>query len=73
MIRICEDYASDHDILFNGNKSKYLIFGNHSYNSPLYVNNEQVSKCESALYLGHLLDTKDTNNALVKHAKNAFN
>ena len=23
-----------------------------------------MSKCESALYLGHLLDTKDTNNAL---------
>ena len=26
MIKICEDYASEHDILFNGNKIKYLIF-----------------------------------------------
>jgi len=27
MIKICEDYACEHDILFNGKKSKYLIFG----------------------------------------------
>ena len=27
MIKICEEYAAEHDILFNGKKSKYLIFG----------------------------------------------
>ena len=26
MIEICEDCAKDHNILFNGKKSKYLIF-----------------------------------------------
>ena len=30
MIKICEDHAADHNILFNGNgkKSKYLVFEN---------------------------------------------
>ena len=27
MMKICEDYANEHDILFNGKKSKYLVFG----------------------------------------------
>lgn len=29
MIKICEDYAEEHKILFNGSKSKYLIFGDY--------------------------------------------
>ena len=27
MIKICEEYANEHDILFNEKKSKYLVFG----------------------------------------------
>ena len=72
MIKICEDYANDHDILFNGKKSNYLIFGDYKYNPHLYVNNEEVSRCESALYLGHKLSTKDTNNVLVEHSIKSF-
>ena len=30
MIRVCEDYANDHSILFNGSKSKLLIFGEYT-------------------------------------------
>ena len=62
MIEICEEYAKEHDILFNGNKSKYLIFGNYKYNPVVRVNNEIVPRSESALHLGHLLHTKDTTN-----------
>merc|ERR1712179_845915 len=45
MIKICEDYACEHDILFNGKKSKYLIFGKdgkYKYNHIVKVNNEIV-------------------------------
>ena len=73
MIRICEDYANEHSILFNGNKSKYLIFGEYKYNPTLKVNNEVVSRCESALHLGHLLHTKHTNNELIDKAIKDFN
>ena len=27
MIKICEDYANEHSILFNGKKSKFMVFG----------------------------------------------
>ena len=60
MIKICEEYANEHSIMFNGNKSKYLIFGNYKYDPIIQVNNETVYRCESALYLGHMLHTKNT-------------
>ena len=72
MIKICEDYAKDHNILFNGKKSKYLIFGKYEYNAKLQLNNEVVPRCESAEHLGHFLHTKDTNNELTKDAIKAF-
>ena len=52
MIEICEEYANEHKIIFIGNKSRYLIFGNYKCNPITQVNNETVYRCESALYLG---------------------
>ena len=57
MIKICEDYADEHSIIFNGKKSMYLVFGKYRYNPILKVNNEIVPRCESAMHLGHLLHT----------------
>ena len=73
MIEICEDYAKDHNILFNGKKSKYLIFGDYKYSPIITVNNEIVPRCESAMHLGHQLHTKNTTNALIEHSIKAFN
>ena len=73
MIKICEEYAASHSILFNGKKSKYLVFGNYKYNVSLIVNNEEVPRSESALHLGHLLHTKDTDNQLTEDAIKGFN
>ena len=39
MLKICEEYAATHSILFNGKKSKYFVFGNYSCNVSLTVNN----------------------------------
>ena len=72
MIEICEEYAKDHNILFNGKKSKYLVFGDYKYNPTIKVNNEAVPRCESALHLGHLLNTRNTRNALIENSINEF-
>ena len=72
MLRICEDYADEHSILFNGKKSKYLIFGKYEYDARLTLNNEVVPRCESAEHLGHFLHTKDTNNELTNDAIKSF-
>ena len=73
MIRICEDYAQEHNILFNGTKSKYLVFGKYKYNPILKVNNERVTRCNSAMHLGHVLQTENTHDALVENAINGLN
>ena len=69
MIRTCEDYAKEHDILFNGKKSKYLVFGeNEKYktNHIVKVNNEVVDRCDKANYLGHLLQTENTTDIMAE-------
>ena len=77
MIIICENYAKEHSILFNGNKSKYLIFGKYNtrykLNPVIKVNNEIVPRCESAMHLGHLLETENSNRSLVEDAISSFN
>ena len=73
MIRICEEYAEKHHILFNGKKSKYLIFGTYKYNHMVRVNDEVVERCDSAMYLGHKLHTKNTQDVLIDHAIEKLN
>ena len=72
MLKTCEEYAKDHQILFNGKKSKYLIFGKYEYNAKLLLNNEIVPRCDSAVHLGHFLHTQDTYNELTKDAIKEF-
>ena len=60
-------------MIFTGMKSKYLVLGKYSYNPILKVNNEEVTRCNSAMYLGHLLQTENTYYALVEHAINGLN
>ena len=73
MIKICEEYAYEHDILFNGKKSKYLIFGPYKYNSIVRVNNEVVERCDKAVHLGHALHTGKTHDALIEDAMGKLN
>ena len=56
-------------ILFNGKKSKYLIFGANKYNSIVRVNNQIVEICESAEYLRHVLHTGNNHGALMDAIK----
>ena len=75
MIKICEDYANEHSILFNGKKSKYLVFGKngkYKYNPTIKVNNEIVVKCESADHLGHPLHTEKTCDVLAEKGINSL-
>ena len=72
MIKICEEYAKEHSIKFNGNKSKYLVFGDYKYNPTIKVNNEIVDRCESAEHLGHLLHTGNTSKECIEFSIKQF-
>ena len=73
MIKICEDYATEHSIIFNGNKSKYLIFGEYKYKPVIKVNNKIVPRCDKAIHLGNLLHTENMTSELIDHAVKDFN
>ena len=72
MVKICENYAAMHKILFNGKKSVYLVFGNYKYNVSLTVNNEKVSRSTSAIHLGHFFHTENTSKELTENAIKDF-
>ena len=58
MISICEEYAKEHDLLFNGSKSKLVVFGNGNDSFPeFYVNEIKVPVCDTALHLGNQISS----------------
>ena len=57
-IKICEDFAEDHSILFNGSKSKLLVFGKYDGSVDIEVNHENVPVCDNAVHLGIELNSK---------------
>ena len=60
MIDICEKYADLHDIIFNGTKSKVLVYYNKKVTDPHFkVNGNDVPNCETAVYLGTVLSTRN--------------
>ena len=63
MLKICESYAAKHDLIFNGAKSKLLIFNpQKTYESDpkLELNGENIPNVKSAVHLGNILHV--TNN-----------
>ncbi len=60
MISICEGYAADYDVIFNGPKSQFLIFkgkGCQATDHQIVVNNERLNNITSAVHLGHCIST----------------
>lgn len=55
MITICENYAKRHDVLFNGAKSRLLIYNGtvDDLNIIVKVGNESVPVCDSAKHVGN--------------------
>ena len=74
MVKICEAYADEFQIKFNGNKSKLLIFKGIDCkvnNTGLFVYNDYISPSVSATHLGHHISTVDKD-GIVHGAKNDF-
>ena len=60
MIKICEKYAIDHDIRFNGKKSQLLVFGNLTTQPVnITVNGEPVPVFDDALHMGNSISTNN--------------
>ena len=74
MIDVCEQYAAEFDILYNGNKSKLLFFKGRyasAITSGIMVNGEIVHISDNCVHLGHNISTSDRN-SIILAAKRAF-
>ena len=74
MINVCEQYAAEFDILFNGSKSKLLFFKGRyasAITSGIMVNGEIVHISDNAVLLGYNISTSDRD-SMILAAKTAF-
>ena len=71
---ICEQYASEYNILFNGSKSKLLFFKGRCCNVStlsIVVSGQLFEMSDAAVYLGHTITSNDRDN-ITKSAKSRF-
>ena len=58
MLKVCDMYASEYDLTFNGAKSQYMCI-NHKQNTnnnvQFFINNKIIEKVPHAKHLGHVL------------------
>lgn len=74
MVAICERYAEQYSILFNGSKSQLMFFKGRKckeFKGDIYVNGSVLQYCEKASHLGHCISTLDDDSG-VKNAINNF-
>ena len=71
MIRICEQYAIDYDIKFNGSKSQLMVFGKHKADCVFHVFGEKVAIVNEMKYLGYHI-VSDCTKSMVKPVVNDF-
>ena len=73
MIIICEKYATEYHIKFNGSKSKLMVFGKNVQCKPkLNVGGAAVEIVEDMKYLGHCISSVKSE-APVNFIVNDFN
>ena len=71
MVKICEAYADEYDIKFNGAKSQLMIFGKCKENIDVYVCEQKVKVVTEMKYLGNTI-SNSIHDPLVHHVKNDF-
>jgi hypothetical protein len=79
VINICEEYAAEYDVLFNGAKSQFLIFKGRDCTvrrCSVIVNNVPLFNIDKAVHLGHSISTINKDSlvsAAIAHFWRSFN
>ena len=74
LINVCEQFALDYDITFNGTKSQLMFFKGRFSNVSacgFHVNGQYVEFSKCAMHLGHSISSGDRTE-IVKYAKRSF-
>ena len=59
IIEVCEKHAKLYDVLFNGSKSKLLVYNKKDADPLFEINGTDVTTCEKTIHLGNVLSTTD--------------
>ena len=68
LIKICGQYAVDFDIIFNGSKSKCIVFRGRGCpfdDRTVCVNGIALYSIDSAVHLGHHISTEDRDSLII--------
>ena len=71
MFSVCEAYASEYDIKFNGLKSQLMVFGKINRNVNVCVNGENVKVVSQMKYLGNII-SYSIDDPLITNVRNDF-
>ena len=75
MLNICEKFADEYNLIFNGNKSKLLIFSknNRNISDPCFkLNGDTIKRFNNAIHLGNVLHTDNEHDCIDEGIK-SFN
>jgi hypothetical protein len=80
MLLICDDFASEFDLLFNAQKSKFLVVVPGSRRSMLsefnqcifFVNGKQIGNVNSYVHLGHIITSQFSDLEDIVQRRNCF-
>jgi hypothetical protein len=77
IIQICNDYAYEHDVMFNSNKSKSILFVPHGKHMPepesrpkFLVNNTVIEYVDSWHHWGHISSPNQNDSACIAMQRN---
>ena len=55
MLDTCDTFSKEYNITFNANKSKLLIFGEHSSNQNIFFQGSIIPACNTEKHVGHVV------------------
>jgi hypothetical protein len=80
LLRICDSYASNYDIIFNADKSKFLVIVANRWRSLsksmndcyFSIGGKPIENVTSYPHLGHIINSKFSDNDDILHRRNNF-
>jgi len=72
MLRICEDYAREFDVVFNSSKSVVVVY-NGVHNVRLTLNDVALVRYDNAMHLGHRVGNDSNKLNIKKACTNLYN
>lgn len=80
LLAICDDFAAQYDIVFNAEKSKFLVIISHSRRFMSYdmrscnfcINGKSIENVNQYSHLGHIINSDFSDDDDIIHRRNSF-